>query len=160
MVSRGKVLNRCFELREEICQFFENKGKDITELKDKKFLSKLAFLSDIVSHLDVLNLQLQKRGYIITNMYVAVMAFKTKMCIWNTQMLLGNLGHFSWCQIMAEQIFPAVPPSAQFAEKSTRSATSFPGDLPTLRLRKGDLNCSVTRLRSTRKAHQPASRWS
>ena len=79
-----------------------NKGKDMTELKDKKFLSKLAFLSDIVSHLDVLNLQLQERGNIITSMYVAVMASKTKLCLWKTQMLLGNLGHFSCCQIMAE----------------------------------------------------------
>ena len=26
-LSRGKVLNECFELREEICQFMENKGK-------------------------------------------------------------------------------------------------------------------------------------
>ena len=57
-LSRGKVLNRCFEIREEICQFMESKAKDTTELRDKKFLCELAFLSDIVSHLDVLSLQL------------------------------------------------------------------------------------------------------
>ena len=61
-LSRGKVLNRCFELREEICQFMESKGKDATELRDKKFLCELVFLCDILSHLDVLNRQLQGRG--------------------------------------------------------------------------------------------------
>ncbi|XP_029698683.1 general transcription factor II-I repeat domain-containing protein 2-like [Takifugu rubripes] len=123
--SRGKVLNRCFELREEICQFMENKGKDTTELRDKTFLCELAFLSDIVSHLDVLNLQLQGRGHIITDMYAAVRAFKTKLCLWKTQMLQGNLGHFPCCQTMAEQISPAVLPSAQFAEKINAFSAEF-----------------------------------
>ena len=124
-LSRGKALNRCFELREEICQFMENRGKDTNELKDKKFLCELAFLSDIVSHLDVLNLQLQGRGHIITDMYAAVKAFKTKLCLWKTQMLQGNLGHFPCCQIMAEQIFSAVLPSAQFAEKINALSAEF-----------------------------------
>ena len=104
-LSRGKVLYRCFELPEEICQFKENKRKDPIELKDKKFLCELAFLSDIVSHLNVLNLQLQGQGHIITGMYAALRAFKTKLYWWKTQMLQGNLGHFPCSQIMAEQIF-------------------------------------------------------
>ena len=41
-LSRGKVLNRCFELCEEICQFVENAEKDTIELNDKKFLYELA----------------------------------------------------------------------------------------------------------------------
>ena len=76
-LSRGKVLNRCFrcfELREEICQVMESKGKDATELRDRKFLCELAFLCDIQSHLNVLNLQLQGRGRVITDMYAAVRA--------------------------------------------------------------------------------------
>lgn len=70
-LSRGKVLNRFFELREEICQFLESKGKDTAELREKKFLCELAFLCDISSHLDALNLQLQGRGRIITDMYAS-----------------------------------------------------------------------------------------
>ena len=53
-LSRGRVLNRCFELREEICQFMESKGKDTTELRDQTFLCELAFMGDIVSHLNAL----------------------------------------------------------------------------------------------------------
>lgn len=129
----------------------ENKGKDTTGLRDKKFLCELAFLSDIVSHLDVLHLPLQGQDQIITDMYAAVRAFKNKLCLWKTQMPQGN---FSMLPNRGKQISPAVLPRAQFAEKkSTCSAPSFPGDLPILRLRKGDLNCSVTCLRSTWKAH-------
>ena len=69
----------------------------------------------------MLNLQLQGRDHIITDMYVAVRAIKTKLCLWKTQVLQGNFCHFPCCQIMAEQIFPAVLPSAQFAEKNQRA---------------------------------------
>ena len=136
-LSRGKVLNRCLELREEICQFMENREKDTNELKDKKFLCELAFLSDIVSHLVVLSLQLQGRGHIITDMYVAVRAFKTKLCLWKTQMLQENLGHFSCCQIVAEQIFPVVLPSAQFSEKINTLCAEFSRRFADFKAQKG-----------------------
>ncbi|XP_062373410.1 general transcription factor II-I repeat domain-containing protein 2-like [Sardina pilchardus] len=114
-LSRGRVLNRCFELRDEICQFMESKGKDTTELQDKKFCCEWAFLCDITSHLNALNLKLQGRDHVITDMHAAVKAFKTKLRLWETQMLREDLGHFPCCQIMKEQV--SVFPSAQLAEK-------------------------------------------
>ncbi|CAI5691491.1 unnamed protein product [Oreochromis niloticus] len=124
-LSRGKVLNRCFELREEIFQFLESKGQDTAELREQEFLCELAFMCDITSHLDALNLQLQGRGRIITDMYAAVRAFKTKLCLWQNQMLQGNLGHFPCCQAMNMQISTAVFPCAQFAEKLCVLSTEF-----------------------------------
>ena len=124
-LSREKVLNRCFEVYEEVCQFMESKGKATTEMRDKSFLCELAFLSDIVSHLDVLSLQLQGQGHFITDMYATVRAFKTKFCLWKTQMLQGNLDHFPCCKTMAEWISPAVLPSAQFAEKVNALSAEF-----------------------------------
>lgn len=53
-------------------------------------------------------------------MYAAVRAFKTKLCLWNTKMLQGNLRHFPGCQTMKKQVSPTVEPSAQlprFTEK-------------------------------------------
>uniref|UniRef100_A0A3P8RHG8 Uncharacterized protein n=1 Tax=Astatotilapia calliptera TaxID=8154 RepID=A0A3P8RHG8_ASTCA len=124
-LSRGKVLNRCFELREEIFQFLESKGQDTAELREQEFLCELAFMCDITSHLIALNLQLQGRGRIITDMYTAVRAFKTKLCLWQNQMLQGNLGHFPCCQTMNMQISTAVFPCAQFAEKLCVLSTEF-----------------------------------
>lgn len=43
-LSQRKVLEIFFELREEICEFMESKGKDTTELRNKKFLCEVAFL--------------------------------------------------------------------------------------------------------------------
>ena len=64
----------------------ESKGKDATELRDKKFLC-----------------ELQGRGCVITDMYAVVRAFKTKLCLWETQMLQGNLGHFPCCQNITQE---------------------------------------------------------
>uniref|UniRef100_A0A8C7ISN8 SPIN-DOC-like zinc-finger domain-containing protein n=1 Tax=Oncorhynchus kisutch TaxID=8019 RepID=A0A8C7ISN8_ONCKI len=155
-LSRGKVLNRCFELREEICQFLETKGKDTAELREQKFLCELAFLCDISSHLDALNLQLQGRGRIITDMYAAVRAFKTKLCLWENQMLQGNPCHFPCCQSIKAQISTAVFPCAQFAEKLSVLA----GDLPTSMPRNASLNCLVIPSQLMWKMHQPTSKWS
>lgn len=85
-LSQGKVLKRCFELCEEICLFMESKGKDTTELRDKEFLCEVAFLCDIAGHLNELNLLLQGRGRVISDMYSTVRAFKNKLSLWETQM--------------------------------------------------------------------------
>ena len=71
-LSRGIVLNRFFELREEICTFLESKGKDTTDLRDEKWRYELAFLCDTTKHLNVLNLQLQGKGRVITDMYESI----------------------------------------------------------------------------------------
>lgn len=134
-LSRGKVLNRFFELREEICQFLESKGKDTAELREEKFLCELAFLCDISSHLDALNLQLQGRGRIIT-VYSSVRAFKTKMCLWENQMLQAHFGHFPCCQTIKTQISTAV--CAHFAEKLRALGAEFSrrfGDFDVQKLR-------------------------
>ncbi|XP_076827101.1 general transcription factor II-I repeat domain-containing protein 2 [Brachyhypopomus gauderio] len=124
-LSQGKVLQRCFELREEICLFMESKGKDTTELRDETFLCEMAFLCDITSHLNVMNLQLQGRGCVISDMYSTVKAFKTKLSLWETQMQKDNLSHFSSCQTMKEKLSTAVFPSARFADKLNILAADF-----------------------------------
>ena len=47
-----------------------------------------------------------------------------KLCLWKS-LLQGNLGQFPCSQIMAEQIFPTVLPSAQFAEKINALSAEF-----------------------------------
>ncbi|XP_032065870.1 general transcription factor II-I repeat domain-containing protein 2-like [Thamnophis elegans] len=112
-----KVLSRFFELREEICQFMENKGKDSSVLQDEEWLCELAFLCDITKHLTVLNLQLQGRHHVITDMYDAVNAFQVKLQLWDIQMQQGNLSHFPCCQTIINQVSTAVFSHAYFGDK-------------------------------------------
>lgn len=44
-------------------------------------------------------------------------SFSFKLCLWETQMLQENLSHFLCCQTMKEQVYTAVFPSTQCAEK-------------------------------------------
>lgn len=120
-LSRGIVLNRFFELREEICTF----GKDTTDLRDEKCRYELAFLCDTTKHLNALNLQLQGQGRVVTDMYDAVRVFQTKLRLWETQMQQGNFGHFPCCQALSSDVSTAVLPTAHFAAKLSALGTEF-----------------------------------
>uniref|UniRef100_A0A8K9XV45 SPIN-DOC-like zinc-finger domain-containing protein n=1 Tax=Oncorhynchus mykiss TaxID=8022 RepID=A0A8K9XV45_ONCMY len=124
-LSQGKVLQRCFELREEICLFLDSKGKDTTQLRDEMFLCEMAFLCDITSHLNAINLQLQGRDRVISDMYSTVKAFKTKLTLWETQMRKENLSHFPSCQTMKEKLSTSAFPSTQLADKIGMLAADF-----------------------------------
>lgn len=90
-----------------------------------KHLCEMAFLCDIKSHLNVMNLQLQGQGRVISDMYGTVKAFKTKLSLWETQMRKENFSHFPSCQIMKEKLSTPVFPSVQFADKLSILAANF-----------------------------------
>ena len=117
MLSRGKVLSRVFELSKEICQFMESKRKDSTVLWDKGWKCELAFLDDVATHLNFLNLQLQGRDRMITDMYDAVKAFQVKLLLWETQMCQCSLPHFPCSQTMSNQDDANMFPNMYFADK-------------------------------------------
>lgn len=85
----------------------------------------MAFLCDIMCHLNAMNLQLQGRGCVISAMYSTVKAFKTKLTLWEAQMRKENLSHFPSCQTMKEKLSTSVFPSAQFADKINVLAADF-----------------------------------
>ena len=59
-LSRGNVLERVFSLREELKDFFEQEDVDIGDCFGKEdSLFRIAYLCDVFSHLNMLNLQLQ-----------------------------------------------------------------------------------------------------
>jgi hypothetical protein len=60
-LSRGKVLSRVSELREESHLIFKdnNKGRFSNFLEDTKWLLKLAYLADIYQHLKTMNTSMQ-----------------------------------------------------------------------------------------------------
>ena len=77
-LSRGNVLKCFFALRNEIASFLEMKNNAVF-LADATFQCNLAFLTDITHHLNELNLKLQGKKQIITQMYDQVKSFKVKL---------------------------------------------------------------------------------
>ncbi|XP_025089089.1 general transcription factor II-I repeat domain-containing protein 2-like [Pomacea canaliculata] len=123
--SRGKVLTRVFQLIEEICQFMDSRGKDSTVLQEEKWKCELAFLCDITTHLNALNLQLQGRGHLITHLHDAVKAFQVKLVLWETQRNQCNLFHFPCCKTVMDEVSAKVFPNAHFADKLNSLRAKF-----------------------------------
>ena len=93
-LSRGAMLRRFYELREEVFHFMEEKGKPDFHLKNPLWFCDLAFLVDITQHLNFLNSKLQGKNQLIHNLFDFVCAFETKLEIWEKQLIEGNLYHF------------------------------------------------------------------
>ncbi|XP_051784716.1 protein FAM200A-like [Erpetoichthys calabaricus] len=61
-LSRGKVLQRVFELRSELASFLMDKNSELVKfVSDNVWLAKLAYLADIFCQLNALNTSLQGR---------------------------------------------------------------------------------------------------
>lgn len=93
-LSCGSVLKRFFDLRNEIRSFLVGKGKPMAELEDSVWLCDLAFLVDIVAHLNSLNKLLQGNGQAVCNLYSNIKAFKLKLRLWIDHLNSKNLTHF------------------------------------------------------------------
>lgn len=93
-LSRGKVLHRFFSLRDEINTFLEMKGRPEELLRDPKWVSNLAFLSDVTGHLNTLNISLQGENHSVVDLVQTIQAFRKKLILWEKQLREGNCGHF------------------------------------------------------------------
>jgi hypothetical protein len=59
-LSKGQMLKRFHDLRQDIADFIEIKGNTINQVKDDEWVCDLAFLVDVTGYLNELNLKLQK----------------------------------------------------------------------------------------------------
>ena len=78
-LSRGSALQRFFSLRGEIGNFLDEKGQPMQELSDPVWLADLAFLVDITKHLNALNVNLQGRDAVVSQLYAHIKAFGSKL---------------------------------------------------------------------------------
>ncbi|XP_073670885.1 general transcription factor II-I repeat domain-containing protein 2 [Paramisgurnus dabryanus] len=95
-LSRGNALQRFFLLRREIGQFFDEKGHAMKELSDPKWLADLAFVIDINKHLNALNVSLQGKDAVVSQLYSHIKAFATKLQLFKRHLSQSeiNTSHF------------------------------------------------------------------
>ncbi|KAK2833783.1 hypothetical protein Q5P01_017672 [Channa striata] len=101
-LSRGNVLKRFFELREEVKVFMENDGVAVPVLSDPKWLMDLAFLVVITYELNILNKKLQGQGQLVSAAYDNIRAFSKKLVLWKAQLSQKNLCHFPTCKALMD----------------------------------------------------------
>ncbi|XP_058534641.1 zinc finger MYM-type protein 6 [Ochotona princeps] len=82
-IARGKILTRLFELRHEVEIFLNQKHSDLARhFRDEEWVAKLAYLADIFSLINELNLSLQGTMTTFFNLYNKIDAFKKKLKTW------------------------------------------------------------------------------
>lgn len=94
-LSRGNFLQRFRELIDEIRQFLAERGDDYKQLEDDVWLLDLAFLTDITSKLNELNLELQGSDKTIFDMISSVNVFKEKLYLLVSKLENKNLSNFT-----------------------------------------------------------------
>ncbi|KAK0135260.1 SCAN domain-containing protein 3 [Merluccius polli] len=99
-LSKGKALERFVELSAQVVEFFkQSKAKAAADhlrtMQDSEYMSNVAFLTDIFSHLNALNLQLQGKEKSVVDLVEKLDAFGNKLDLFNADLLSGRLLHFS-----------------------------------------------------------------
>ena len=92
-LSKGNVVQRVFELREDVSLFLriQNKQDLLSAWSADSFEIRLAYLVDIFRQLNTLNLELQGKGSLIIDLVDKIKAFIRKMENWRRKVGMGNL---------------------------------------------------------------------
>ncbi|KAG0724696.1 General transcription factor II-I repeat domain-containing protein 2 [Chionoecetes opilio] len=89
------MLSRVCDLQQEIATFLRQKnlpGGD--HFSNPQWLARLALLTDITTHLNDLNVKLQGKNILVTDMYSHITAFEVKLRLWEAQLAAGQFMHF------------------------------------------------------------------
>ena len=99
----GVVLRQLFEQLEEIDFFMSSRGKSVPQLTSKDWVRDLTFLVDIIiTYLNMLDISLQRRSQVVTQMYDSVGSFLVKLCLRETHLGRNNLAHFATLKLVSE----------------------------------------------------------
>ncbi|XP_075034451.1 zinc finger BED domain-containing protein 5-like [Mixophyes fleayi] len=85
-LSRGNVLSRVFELRQELYSYLEEVHKCANNYLDTDLLCKLAYLCDLFDKVNALNLSLQGSNTHILRLSEKVSAFRKKLLLWKRKL--------------------------------------------------------------------------
>ncbi|KAG0721741.1 General transcription factor II-I repeat domain-containing protein 2 [Chionoecetes opilio] len=91
-LSHGAMLSRVCDLQQEIATFLRQKnlpGAD--HFSNPQWHARLALLTDITTHL---NVKLQGKNILVSDMYSYNTAFEVKLRMWEAQLAAGQFMHF------------------------------------------------------------------
>ena len=96
-LSRGKILTRLFVLREEIKLFFQQQNNQKFQKLpfDDEWVAKVAYLADVFSLLNELNISLQGQFKDVFTVQGKIDAFRKKISLWQTDLAEGDLQMFT-----------------------------------------------------------------
>uniref|UniRef100_UPI00358FE70F protein FAM200C-like n=1 Tax=Myxine glutinosa TaxID=7769 RepID=UPI00358FE70F len=95
-LSKGNMLGRVYELREEVATFLDVQRKaDLYKMfQSRECQLSLAYLVDIFEALNGINQKLQGKHINIITQYDAIRAFMAKLDLWKCRMEAGNIACF------------------------------------------------------------------
>lgn len=93
-LSSYNVLNRFVDLFDPITEFLKKKEITYSELNDDEWLQDLMFLTDVMEHLQTLNLQLQGKDKIISDLSQCIFSFQTKLQLFQKDIKNKTFCHF------------------------------------------------------------------
>jgi len=90
-LSKGNVLSRVFELRQELYSYLNGEGYNNSKMfVDSDFVIKLAYLCDIFENFNSLNTSLQGKETHILQLYDKIVAFINKINLWKRKLTEEN----------------------------------------------------------------------
>lgn len=104
-LSKGNVVNRVFELKNEIKLFLEVQGKhDLKSyIDDEAWNKRVAYLADIFDQLNKLNLKLQGKEMHTLHFQDNLQAFVAKLQNWRRKVNIDNIAMFeNLCSVVGE----------------------------------------------------------
>ncbi|XP_044285324.1 zinc finger MYM-type protein 6-like [Varanus komodoensis] len=98
-LSRGRILSRLLELREEIKQFLREWDSALVKpLLDEEWMAKLAYMADIFILFNELNISLQGFSTNIFTLRNKMDAFKKKLVLWDSRVQEDDIEMFPHLQ--------------------------------------------------------------
>ena len=90
-LSRGRLLARFYELHKEVYSFLsDQKHKFAAKLTDSTFIQRLAYMADIFSHLNEVNISLQGNKVTYFKAQGTILALQRKINLWKECILEGK----------------------------------------------------------------------
>ena len=93
-LSTSNLLSRFVDLLNPIIDFLEVKGKMYPQLKNNSWMQDLMFLTDVMKHLQNLNLALQGSEKVISDLAQTVLSFQKKIKVFQRDIMTKSFYHF------------------------------------------------------------------